>query len=411
MAPSDRQPLALRKDISSNQLRYRFAGLAINPRTKVHSDRVSKSTSSKPTSLSRARARPRPRITRSLDLTPTEVECARAIFDRLQMTSRRSSRTPQLCQCSNGNYEFEYPAYRRWNLKELRRTLTADDIYSVWTTLLSDICQLHDAHVAYIPDMKTLTLKKASDGTSYRPIIDTFDFSKHVDDPEVPWADLKKHSIGIMGAQLQILAHLAELRDSSSFFIMDFDSQPDIVVDVLEFFIPCSFQRNAVLREVKKYSHKLGKYIAAEIGGQLYTYPRRKGPDDEYTEKLVSDDYSTLLHAFTILDEHMKNRQVELGDLRTRFDFWLLRVALLIRLHAKEVQIAYSRGIVKKYSEALADSYTSLEGFQSVANAYRGLKEAIRHFQNEGGEVEDSGVWSLTVGSWATAASLTDIQI
>ncbi|KAI0401652.1 hypothetical protein F4802DRAFT_579336 [Xylaria palmicola] len=402
MGPPTRQSAASRKDLSLNQLGNQLADLTINPRTKVHADRVVKSTSSRrkdPSKARRARSCPWKPTTRFINLTPAEAECAQTIFETLHTTPRWSNWstwTPQLLLCSNGSYELEYPRHRRWTLQELRGMLRAGEIHSIGTILQKFIRKLHDAHIAYIPDMETVTLGRVGGGAAYLPFIDTFDFSKRVDDPTVRWTDFTEQRIGIVKAQFQVLTRLAELRDSSPSFPTDVSSLPDTVVDVLALFRPSYPRRHAILREVTQYTHKLGRYIARVMANQVYRHPMRTGPADENTRREARDGYFTLLHAFRIMAKHMKDGQVELEGLRVRASLWVVRVAVLIHLHAREVNVVHGTGIVDLYRNAPADSYTSHEGFRSVADAYAEMNDATRQLQNEGAKPFSCCLWFFT---------------
>lgn len=179
---------------------------------------------------------------------------------------------------------------------------------------------------------------------------------------------------------------------------MEVAGQPDTAIEVLKSFPPSFAQRNAILRQLTPYSHKLGQHIAYEVGRQLVTYDTRTGPPDECARILASDAHSTLLHALKMRGEYMKDKQVELEDLDDRVSLCMMLVAILIHLHAKEIHDSSGIGLVRSHRGALADSYTSLEGFQSVANAYCEMNEAICQFEDGGGIISNNGVWSHVIG-------------
>lgn len=177
----------------------------------------------------------RPRRTTSLDLNPDELECARAIFEKLQAIPRLSGRAPRLCHRGSDQYELEYPDYRLWKLAgdSTLPELTTQDIHSPWCIILSDIHQLHDAHIPYAPDIKTLSVVKKRNRATLVPFIDTFDFGRHVDDEAGSWADIKNKRIEIIKAQFEVLERLAQSRDKGQSYPTRIDPHPDIVVEVL----------------------------------------------------------------------------------------------------------------------------------------------------------------------------------
>ncbi|KAI0192881.1 hypothetical protein EV127DRAFT_468444 [Xylaria flabelliformis] len=388
-------------------LRVQLARRTIDPR--LHPDRVSKPTSSKPAKLSprsprstrqhdaivrELRARTRP-----LDLSPDQLRCAQAIFDKLPTIPHVASRTPRLYHRGSGKYELVDPAYAIWKMSmpglvaygpyiHLRK-LSVERIHALLDNLLIVINKLYDAHIAYTPDIRTLRVARKRIDKTLWPFVETFDYNKRVDDQEVPWEDLKKKTVEIIKGQFCIVEQLASLEDLQPLpsFI---EFQPDSVVEIFTWDfddlnhtqVPMSEQL-LIMHRVNRYSPKFGEYVHKKVGSLFERLKKRTGPADESVNGKVRDYLHIVSHTLKLLEQSLKDRQIEHDDLVTRTYLQMIYTASLIHLHAKNIWVRSSTGLLR-FNELVADAYTSYEGFQSVVNAYSELKNAILCLDKQG---------------------------
>ncbi|KAI1754151.1 hypothetical protein F4782DRAFT_44360 [Xylaria castorea] len=391
--PSSYRPATSRHESSPDQLPEPLARLTINPRPKRHSDRVSKSTSSNRAKRAAAYNAERSRIL-GIDyselncLSPHELNCAQAIFNKLPMIPSIARRAPRLFHRENNQYELEYPKYSLCKLTDywISPGLTPEAVYALWCILLKDIHQLYDARIAYAPDIETLLVAKRNDPdpATLVPLINTFDFSRHIDDQTFPWEDLKKKTVDFAKTQFHVLERLARLGDSRQSRPSRLNLRPDSVVEVLQAIgtVP-ELQQNLLIRQVDRYSPKLGDYVTNSIECCLNGLGLRTGPADESIQNEVRDNLFTVSHTLRLLDQNLQGGQIEHGNLKKRADLRMIYATLLIHLHAKNITVTCGLGLLK-HSELVADSYTSYEGFQSVANACSQVKDAIRCLEEKG---------------------------
>ncbi|MBE3045780.1 hypothetical protein IMZ48_25200 [Candidatus Bathyarchaeota archaeon] len=85
-------------------------------------------------------------------------------------------------------------------------------------------------------------------------------------------------------------------------------------------------------------------------------------------------------------------------DAADRVALLVIRAALLIHLHAKNVKAAMSKGILELYRGESAASYASAEGFNFVAGAWEAAAEAIRRFNSGGRTLESDIGWLVGPG-------------
>lgn len=196
-----------------------------------------KRTTSKPQSpgvlSSRRRALrvSKPRQTRILQ--HEQINHARSVFKRITALPSLAGRIPFLCRsrkCVDGrvqkhdvslngsgsleaSYGLGYPQQKSCMLVQdwKKLQLTSDELRRLCDHLITDVRLLHNAHVAYVPDVTTLrvmadTAMMARPGTDldWKPFID-LDLDGHCDDGAVCWADLKAESMAFVEAQFAVL--------------------------------------------------------------------------------------------------------------------------------------------------------------------------------------------------------------
>ncbi|KAI1749358.1 hypothetical protein F4782DRAFT_513466 [Xylaria castorea] len=191
--------------------------------------------------------------------------------------------------------------------------VSAEDIRSLLGNLLSDINKLYNAHIAYTPDITTLLVAEKRNERTLWPFIDTFDFSKHVDDQAVPWEDLKKKTVELVKSQFYVLEQLARLRDSWQTLPSFVKFQPDSVVEILQW--THAPQQHLFFRQVNRYLLKFGKYIYIVVESLICSLHPRTGPADEFVNNRVRDGFFTISHTLGLLDQYLEDRQIEHSDL------------------------------------------------------------------------------------------------
>ncbi|KAI3316574.1 hypothetical protein HD806DRAFT_424647 [Xylariaceae sp. AK1471] len=407
MALSIYQTLRSHDDPYPDQLRRPFSDLAINVGLQRHSGKVCKARSkqsARPSLLHRSRQHAQPRK-ELLQLKPKQLECAKIIYSTLHTIPNLSNRTPRLrrhdSDARHDRYELQYPVHRLWRLigDPTLPTLTSQDLRRLRDALIRDIGQLYDAHIAYDPDVSTLSVVKKLNRrervTTFVPFIDTFDFDKHVNDQATSWADLKEKRIETIKAQFDVLELLAELSESLQLRQTRTDLQPDIVVKLLRQSRPPEDRRNIVIRQVTRYSPELGQFMIEETRRHVCRLPRRTSLGEEYNNESIRDCCSIVTHVLGLMDQYEGDKQVELGHLADRAAMSIIYAALLVHLHAKTIMAVQSRGLLEMSGHATADSYTSYENFQSVTAAYSQVIQTIHCLKEKGGQLDDGSIWIL----------------
>ncbi|KAI0183238.1 hypothetical protein EV127DRAFT_30861 [Xylaria flabelliformis] len=136
------------------------------------------------------------------------------------------------------------------------------------------------------------------------------------------------------------------------------------------------------MRQVNRYSRKLGKVTYDEAQRVVCSLNRRSGPAHEYDNKRVRDCLPMVSYVLELLDQYPKDDQIKHNNLVTQACLWMVFTALLIHLYAKNVLISTS-GLLR-FQNLVPDTYTSYEGFQSVVKAYSRVKDAIRPLEEQG---------------------------
>jgi hypothetical protein len=316
-----------------------------------------------------------------------------------------ANRTPRLRRHGNDarhdQYELQYPVHRLWRLVEdpTLPTLASQDLRRLRDALIHDIDQLHDAHIAYNPDVVTLSVvKKLNRGertATFVPFIDTFNFDEHVNDLATSWTDLEERRINAVKAQFDVLELLAELSESRQLRQTRANLQPDSVAKVLQQSRPPEDRCNLVIRQVNQYSPELGQLIIQETRRHVCGLPRRTSLAEEYIKESIRDFCSTLSHVLALMDQYEGEGEEKLSNLMDRATMLIIYAALLIHLHAKTVMAMQSRGLLKLSGNVGAELYTSYESFQSVRAAYSQAMRAIHCLEERGGQLNDGSIWIL----------------
>ncbi|RYP18853.1 hypothetical protein DL766_008587 [Monosporascus sp. MC13-8B] len=277
-------------------------------------------------------------------------------------------------------------------LSKPNKSLTRNTIRRLRDDLINTVSQLYDAHVAYVLDLATFSVVKklstCGKEAVFVPFLDTFDFDKRPDNPTTSWEDLKNEQVAIVKAHFDVLevtsiaptTLLAELSESSTLShppTIRVDLQPDIAVKVVKQSRPHDNQFNWVIRSMNMYSPELGQLVVEHARWRARTLPPRTDLADMSTNNSIRDDCSTISHVLGLLDQYMRNRRAEYGDLVDRAALLVVHAVLLIHLHAKAIAAVHSRGILEMNSDGTADAYTSYDNFQAVAKARSLAKEAI----------------------------------
>ncbi|KAI0864146.1 hypothetical protein F4860DRAFT_529672 [Xylaria cubensis] len=322
---------------------------------------------------------------RFLDLNPDELICAQAIFDKLPTIRHVRHSSPRLY-----HRELVYPNCRFWKLEgpgldvvgqeHHLGPLSVERIRTLLSNLLIVIDKLYNAHIAYTPDIRTLRVRKPRDESLW-PFVETFDFSKRVDDQTVPWEYLKKKTVKFIKGQFSIVKQLAKLRDSQPLpRVLKF--HPDRVAEVLTWYDVRVPQRYFIIRQVYRYSQRFGDFVNKQARQVIGARRTRTGPADESVNEQVRDCLCAVSYVIGLLDQCSNDKKREREDLRIRAESRMVYTALLIHLHAKIILVD-SNGILR-FNDLVADAYTSYEGFQSVVNAYSRLRDAIRRLEEQG---------------------------
>lgn len=192
---------------------------------------------------------------------------------------------------------------------------------------------------------------------------------------------------------------LAEISESSTLSQpppVRADLQPDIMVKVVEQSRAHDDQRNWAIRSINSYSPKLGQLVIEHARWRSRTLPPRTDLADMSTNNSIRDHCSAISHVLGLLDQYMQDRQVENGDLVDRAALLVVHAVLLVHLHAKDIAVVHSRGILDMNNDGTPDAYTSYDSFQAVAKARSLAKEAIRRLDTND-QLEPGISWFLKI--------------
>ncbi len=112
----------------------------------------------------------------------------------------------------------------------------------------------------------------------------------------------------------------------------------------------------------------------------------------ESVNAAVRDSCSTGFHILGLLDQYIQHWEVERSGPADRAALWVIYAASLIHLHANDITAMQGRGLLELDNTPVADSYIGYGYFQSVASAYSQVKEAIHHFKEKGGRLNNGGL-------------------
>ncbi|KAI1502221.1 hypothetical protein F5X99DRAFT_427614 [Biscogniauxia marginata] len=385
---------------SVDELRQPLMNLTINPKPRGAQHRISKPGPTNPARTRRVRPRATQSRERSLQLSPEQRDRAIATFNALQCRRRFAKRTPRVSRqyhddMSCGRIGLEYPRYRLWRLLGDRTlpTLKRRDVQCLRQTLIQDISQLYALHLPYIPDLTKLeVMAKAVRGTiwdTYWPLLDTFDFDIDVNDPDVPWMELRDTRIRIVEAQFDVLEQLAVLSQSPHHQRVTADLQPDVVAQVLRQHTPPEQQCIAIIRLVNTYSTELGQFMIESARKHLCRLAWRN--ESVPLTQVATLGYScTTNHVLGLLDQSTQDSPFKDDTLLLdRAALLVVYATLLVQLHAKTIKVLASHGLLENSSNDTADSYTTYEHFASVVQASNAAEEAIRELAEKGIKLDD----------------------
>lgn len=186
-----------------------------NRTTKTGSTRAKEDRSARPSSSSFGRTHSKQKQIQipahRRPLQPEEADCAKAIWDAMGKFPHLSRRMPSLRPRSGEDvhqqWELQYPPWRYFNFTgswDLLK-LSKECLRRLCDRLIDDMSQIHDAHVAYVPDVRTLCVVEPRAGADWRPILDGFNFTICPDDELVCWSELKANTIATARAQFAVL--------------------------------------------------------------------------------------------------------------------------------------------------------------------------------------------------------------
>ncbi|KAI0192418.1 hypothetical protein F4808DRAFT_443111 [Astrocystis sublimbata] len=402
MAPSAYPATAAgsRRELSVNELRVPLARLTLNQKPKPNPHRVNKHVPAKPATRSTAPpyrrwASPIPRPITPLDLNPTEMERARAIFDKLRTMSDIRHRSPRLRPSSDGRDQLVYPDYAvlkflgPGHMYESIGSVTMDKIRAISHDVFSDIARLYRHRIPYAPDVARLYLLEERQRGVYKPVIDTFDYARHIDDDPAAWKAAKKDMINHVHERFRVLKRLQKVRDPlETYPDCTRPLLPDAVAEIAKEAFPGPFQLHHTITQVKQYSPSFGRCVLNTVYYCLNRVPwrRRCGslPQKEI-DQLHICSYA-LSHGRSLLEPFLESAEDKLSALDDLVAFCVLRTVLLINLHAAQVRTIASHGIIISWHiEPKERDFTSYEGFRSVADAWSQMQESWRLFKQAGG--------------------------
>ena len=90
--------------------------------------------------------------------------------------------------------------------------LSSDGLQRLSDSLIRDVRLLHNAHVAYTPDVTTLSVLTKTTGrrlpgpnSAWSPFLDGFNLDEHDNDEALSWEHRKAESIAFVQAQFAVL--------------------------------------------------------------------------------------------------------------------------------------------------------------------------------------------------------------
>ncbi|RYP75174.1 hypothetical protein DL769_003866 [Monosporascus sp. CRB-8-3] len=171
----------------------------------------------------------------------------------------------------------------------------------------------------------------------------------------------------------------------------DLDIDPDAVAHILETNPPPGNIGNLVIRLTKRYTPALSRFTIWYAKRHLHNLPSRTCPPTSSRRDMTMrycDIVGHLLRLVTEVEQHSRQ------DVRLLVDRAVLRVlyaVLLLQLHANVITSYRSEGLLQlDCPDDSAEAYTSIENFESVAQARHEASEAVRDLRAAGGELDSS---------------------
>ncbi|KAH9907252.1 hypothetical protein F4778DRAFT_528957 [Xylariomycetidae sp. FL2044] len=330
----------------------------------------------------------------TLQLPPDQHARASIVFNAVRSMPQLANRTPRACPSEDAHsadkFQLEVPKYCTYSLLGDWRlpALTARDIQDLRDASINDIRQLYDRHLPYVPDLTTLKVVVSKTMPRvYRAFINTFDFSIELNDHTIPWAEITDARIQRIERQFDVLEALAVLAQRPQPGQLSVDLQPSISVQILKHHRPPPGVCNLLVRHLKAYSAKLGKYVVKLAYKYMHFIPGRSGPPFLPLHFRVSDYISTVTHVLHLLDQSLLENSHG-DDLATdRAALLVIHATLLIHQHAKTIPLFPPCGLLRCIDKDASDAYMTFEGFLAAAHARDLAETAIGQLPGEGAEL------------------------
>ena len=102
------------------------------------------------------------------------------------------------------------------------------------------------------------------------------------------------------------------------------------------------------------------------------------------------DNYLPIVdHVLNLIDQSIRDGGMRNSDLLCdRASLLIIQAVMLIHQHAKVIPVYASEGLFRKSSDDTADSYTTYEGFVSVAHTRHMAEKAIGELTEVGGKLD-----------------------
>ncbi|KAI0423679.1 hypothetical protein F5Y09DRAFT_348548 [Xylaria sp. FL1042] len=369
---------------------------------------------SKPRQPDRAKAKTRtlhPRANQAghklLQLKPEQRDRAIAIFNALQHMERFAKRAPQLCPQQSDDparhqVELEYPWYRFSKCLDGRSLpdLRGLDLPELRKYILQDLDLLYAQHLPYTPDLTRLAVVEKMPirpgvRPAFRPFIGAldFDFDIDINDPTIPWAELRRTRRQMVEAQFDVVELLVALSESAEVLSerVSIDLDPSIVGKILQKLRPPTKESGQIIRHLNGYSAELGRFMI-EIGwSNLLSIPRRTKPTvtSDWKEDRIDNYLPIVDHVLSLIDQSIHEGGMRNSNLlRDRASLLIIQAVMLIHQHAKVIPVYSSDGLFRKSSKETVDSYTTYEGFVSVTHARRMAEKAVGELTEVGGKLD-----------------------
>ncbi|KAF2964686.1 hypothetical protein GQX73_g8873 [Xylaria multiplex] len=344
---------------------------------------------------------------RWLWLKPEQWDRAIVIFKKLGHIERVTKRVPRLCLQQSEDaaccrVPLEYPWYhfskclRGRSLPDLKGL----DLPNLRKYIIQDLDLLYALHIPYAPDLTTLSVVEkmlTSPGMrpTFRPFISALDFDFNIDinDPNTPWVELMQTRKQMIEAQFDVVELLVAFSESAQVPSerLSIELDPDIVGKILENHGPPTKPGGQVIRQLNGYSTGLGRFMISRGWADLLCLPRRTEPmvTPDWKVNRIDDYLPIVDHVLCLIDQSIRDEGMrDINLLRDRACLLIIQTTMLIHLHAKVIPIDSSEGLFRKSGYDTVDSYTTYEGFKSVAHARHIAEEAVGELIDVGGKLD-----------------------